>query len=115
MPNWAAGRRGDILVRLSGLVLILLSVTSIRMLAHLHPMESRFDPGVIEFALAAAGFLSGSTGLGLAAIGHHVFDEVEISERWRSRPTPRQERRKASITQYSEMPAEDTRLPHRTG
>ena len=88
MPGWAAGTRGDILLRLGGVLLLLISATSIYALAHRHPGPSTFDPGVIDFALAALGVLSGSSGLGLTAIGRHVFDEVAVSARWRSRPAP---------------------------
>lgn len=47
------------------------------------------DPTLVEFAAAAAGFLCFGAGGALTTLGEHVFDEVEISERWARRPCSR--------------------------
>lgn len=88
MPSWTAGRRGDLFLRLVGVMLLLISAVSLRTLARIHPAPTRLDSGLIDFALAAIGFLGASTGAGLAVLGNHLFDEVEVSERWRSRRDP---------------------------
>ncbi|MDZ7281598.1 hypothetical protein KV697_03940 [Sphingomonas sanguinis] len=39
--------------------------------------------GLVGYALATAGFLCASLGSALAILGEHVFDEVQVSARWR--------------------------------
>lgn len=87
MPTWAAGRRGDVLLRVGGLLLLALSVLAIRTLVR-EQAGARFDPGLAAFVLAATGFLGGSGGTALMVLGHHLGDEVELSERWRPRGGP---------------------------
>ena len=54
----------------------------VRWLLHsviLHPHQ---DATLLQCGAAAAGFLCFSAGAVLAAIGAHIFDEVELSDRW---------------------------------
>ena len=85
MPSWAAGRRGDSLLRVGGLLLLAVSFLAIGTLLRLHAGAEGFYPGLVSAALAAIGFLGGSCGSALVALGHHLWDEVEIAERWRPR------------------------------
>jgi hypothetical protein len=39
--------------------------------------------GLAGYALATAGFLFASLGSALAIMGEHLFDEVQVSARWR--------------------------------
>ena len=91
MRNWAVGRPGDLLMRAGGALLLLVSGTAIGTLAHHHAAHRVFSPHIFDLALAATGFLASSIGAALLALGHHVFDEVEVSERWRYRQPPRAE------------------------
>lgn len=86
MPNWAIGKRGDIILRLCGAALALLSFLAIRHLCHLAAAHPGAKPGVLELSLAAVGFLGGSGGAGLLALGNHIFDPVQISQRWAQAP-----------------------------
>lgn len=43
------------------------------------------EPGVLEFLLAAVGFLASSAGATMLLLGGHIFDQVRISERWAPR------------------------------
>ena len=57
-----------------------------RWLFHAAGLRQHQDPSFTEFAAAALGFLCFSVGAALTAIGEHIFDQVEISERWARRP-----------------------------
>jgi len=53
-------------------------------LSHLFSMRlPARAPGVLAYALAALGFLSASAGAALVGLGHHLFDQIEVSSRWR--------------------------------
>jgi hypothetical protein len=41
--------------------------------------------GVAAYLLALVGFLGASAGSALALYGRHLFDEIEVSARWRHR------------------------------
>jgi len=77
-------RRTDIGLRLGGAALCGLAWLAFRELAALHPSRIHADPGVGALLLAAAGFLCASLGAVLIAQGRHIFDSVEVSERWRT-------------------------------
>jgi len=40
-------------------------------------------PDILALTLAAIGFLSASGGAALTLFGHHLFDQIEVSSRWR--------------------------------
>ena len=44
------------------------------------------DQPPLVYCLALVTFLCGSSGSALVVNGHHLFDKIEISERWRRRP-----------------------------
>lgn len=85
MHNWHHERRADIGLRLAGAVLGGLSWLAVQRLAVLHLPASRADPGVGALLLAAAAFLCASLGAALTTQGRHIFDPVQVSERWRPR------------------------------
>jgi hypothetical protein len=41
--------------------------------------------GVAAYLLALAGFVGASAGSALALYGRHLFDDIEVSARWRHR------------------------------
>jgi hypothetical protein len=44
------------------------------------------DQPPLAYLLALGTFLCGSTGAALVIHGHHLFDKIQVSERWRQRP-----------------------------
>lgn len=72
-------------LRFAGLVLLAVAFLAIRYLVDLVPPHSSHEATWIELALAAVGFLGASLGGILVTLGAHIFDKVEISERWRTR------------------------------
>ena len=81
MGKWHRTRRADVGLRLAGLLLCALAYAAIQRLVA-SPPEAR-DPRFIAFALAAIGFLSASAGSAMILFGKHLFDQVEVSARWR--------------------------------
>lgn len=43
--------------------------------------------GFLAYGIAAIGFMAASAGSALTILGHHLFDEIEVSARWRGPPT----------------------------
>lgn len=84
MVAWHRSRRADILLRLLGLALCAIAYLAFARLVALHIAPGTRSPA-IAYALALVGFLSGSMGNALTFLGHHLFDEVEVSARWRTR------------------------------
>lgn len=80
-------RRTDIGLRLIGAALWGLGWLAARQLAALHLTQSHADPDMWAASLAAAAFLCASLGAVLVSQGRHIFDRVEISERWRVIPS----------------------------
>lgn len=73
----------DWMLRAIGLLLLLAGALAMRGLAHMAHAPARHDPSLGEMGLAAVGFLGVSAGCGLAALGAHIRDEVQVSARWR--------------------------------
>lgn len=79
-------RSRDLSVRLAGSIMLGCAGLMLRWLVgsvHLHPQH---DAAALEAFAAAAGFLCLGGGALLTVLGHHVFDRVEIAERWASTP-----------------------------
>ena len=87
MTEWHRTRRGDLGLRALGSGACALSYLSIRHLMALHDADpAHWSPDVLAYALTAIGFLGASGGSATTIMGKHIFDQVEISERWRRRP-----------------------------
>ncbi|WP_447753090.1 hypothetical protein [Sphingopyxis fribergensis] len=82
------GKRIDFGLRLGGAALGILSALAVSSLAALHLSGPHPDPGVGALLLAAAAFLCASLGATLLTQGRHIFDRIEISERWQARFRP---------------------------
>lgn len=77
----------DIELRLCGAASCGVSYLAIRSLMALHLSESQMSQSALPFFLAGIGFLCASAGAAVLVLGHHIFDQVEISERWRTKPS----------------------------
>jgi hypothetical protein len=84
MDHWHQKRAADIGLRSGGAALCSLSWLAFRTLFHLRLAPWPAAPGSSAFALAAIGFLCASAGAALLVLGHHMFDEIELGERWRA-------------------------------
>ena len=66
------------------------------------------DPSFTQFAAAALGFLCLSAGAVLVTLGEHIFDHVEISERWARRAYDlREEKHGTSLPAFLVVPDKD--------
>ena len=84
MVAWHRSRRADIVLRATGLLLCWVSYTAILRLFAMHVPPQK--AGVLAYGIAAVGFMAASAGSALTILGHHLFDEIEVSARWRGRP-----------------------------
>ena len=76
----------DSLLRSAGLALLVLGWLLMRWLFHTPDLHRHHDPSLAELAAAALSFLCLSAAALLITLGEHVFDRVEISERWTRHP-----------------------------
>lgn len=95
MRHWHQDKRTDIGLRFAGAALWGLAWLAAGQLAALHLMQTHADPDMWAALLAAAAFLCASLGAVLITQGRHIFDRVEISERWRIIPPPGMEEESA--------------------
>lgn len=72
-------------LRGAGAVLLAACWLLMRWLSHSATLRQHHDPSSGEFAAAALGFLCFSAGGVLVVLGGHIFDRVEVSERWARR------------------------------
>ena len=84
MAAFHRSRRADIVLRATGLLLCWVSYTAISRLITMHVPPQK--AGVLAYGIAAVGFMAASAGSALALLGHRLFDEIEVSARWRGRP-----------------------------
>ena len=87
MAAWPRSRRAAGALRGGGLILWMIAYSAMTHLRAGHP--SPVSPGAMALALATIGFLGASAGTALVMLGRHLFDEVEVSARWRTRTSPR--------------------------
>lgn len=87
MAKWHRMRRGDFWLRGLGLGALGVSYGSISYLMQLHAADPvHWKPGLVAYVLTTVGFLCGSAGTALTLLGAHLFDEIQVSERWRMKP-----------------------------
>ncbi len=80
MAAWHRSRRADLGLRASGLLLCGTAYTALSRLCAMPLSPDTVD--ALAFALAAIGLLAASAGSAMAALGHHLFDQIALSERW---------------------------------
>ena len=90
--------RQDVVLRITGMILVACCWLLMRWLVHSANLRAHHDPSLLQFVAAAAGFLCVSAGSALTTLGAHVFDEVEVSERWARRNDMRPPRDGGGIT-----------------
>ena len=74
-------------MRALGLVPCALACLSLHRLVAMYDADpAHWSPGLVAYALTAIGFLGASVGAAMLAAGAHLFDRIEVSERWRARP-----------------------------
>jgi hypothetical protein len=83
MAAWHRSRLADLALRASGLFLCSAAGAAFVYLAALH--VPAWSAGLRVYGLAAIGFLCGSAGSALTALGNHLFDEMEVGIRWQHR------------------------------
>ena len=83
-PEWHERLPYRIALRLAGLALLGLAWWSAATL--LHKYGGRIEHPPLEYLLAAIALVCAITGSGLTAMGHHLFDKIEVAARW-SRPS----------------------------
>lgn len=82
MAKWHRSWRGDVALRVAGLLLGWISCGAFRRLAAME--VPHHAAGLFAYALAAIGFLAASGGGAMLMLGRHLFDRIEVSARWRS-------------------------------
>jgi hypothetical protein len=80
-------RPSDLQLRVAGGALSVLAIFAFRALFQIKPVFGE-APSPWIFAQAAIGFVSASLGGILLTYGHHIFDEVRVSDRWRTLKLP---------------------------
>ena len=83
MAAWHRSRRADLGLRASGLLVCGTAYTALSRLCAMPLSPDTVD--ALAFALAAIGLLAASAGSAMAALGHHLFDQIKVSERWQPR------------------------------
>jgi hypothetical protein len=74
----------DAALRLAGVALLTVVWLVGRLwMHHLHGHPAN-DTSLFELLLGILLFAGASGGMILVSLGHHIFDQVELSERWRS-------------------------------
>lgn len=84
---WRNRKYADPALRLAGLALLCVAVVVGRHLFAAPDPQGKVTASA--YLLALVGMASASTGAALAVLGRHLFDEVELSERWTIHTPPR--------------------------
>ncbi len=85
MKQWYETRWAGWVIRIIGLGTILLAWIIGQMLTQMVRSHALNQTSLMEILLGMLVFLWTSGGMGLTLLGEHLFDQVEISERWRSK------------------------------
>ena len=77
-------RHVDLGIRATGALLCCIAYVAITNLAAM-PIRSQ-SVGALAYSLATVGFLGASAGSAMTVLGRHLFDAIEVSQRWQHRP-----------------------------
>ena len=80
MVAWHRSVPVDLGLRASGLLLCGIAYAALSRLFAMH--VSPQTAGLLASTLAALSFLGASAGSALAMLGHHLFDQISVGERW---------------------------------
>ena len=75
----------DLLIRATGILGVVAATAMFAWLYRLIHAAPATDPSFGEYLLAALAFLASSVGSAILVLGRHVYDRIELSERWRRR------------------------------
>lgn len=83
MAGWQRSGRGDVVLRLAGALLCLVAWRTFARLIAWDRVPGAGAASGLPFVLGTLGFLSACAGAAMLLLGRHLFDEVEVSSRWR--------------------------------
>jgi len=84
MTQWHERRWGGLAIRIGGLSLVAFAWALGQHFTLMMRSHSVDQTSFLEFLLGMLIFLCASGGMGMIFLGEHLFDRIEISERWRS-------------------------------
>jgi len=95
MTIWHERRGADLILRLGGMLLLGFAWLLGIWMASLVESHAPHDATPLEMIIGMAMFAAGSLGAAALILGKHIFDKVQVSERWAIRPEmlPRSSRR----------------------
>ena len=108
MPRGYTNLSLDLMLRSGGLAAALVAWCAIRHLAGDYAFPARHDPSLIDALCAATGFLGFSAGAVLGLWGAHIFDRIEVSQRWARRSAHRPRTVETAGGACRMLPAEPT-------
>jgi hypothetical protein len=76
--------RADLPIRAGGTLLLGMAWFAARALRHLAQAPPPHQAGALGLLLAAIAFVAASIGCALLSLGSHLFDQIEVSGRWRN-------------------------------
>lgn len=86
MKKWHENPAANVGLRIAGLALLGIAWSLAVRLHHMGAGVSARDTSALMLLFAAMVFLCGSAGSALMFVGPGLWDEVEVSERWRRLP-----------------------------
>ena len=84
--NWHETGLAKFGLRVAGLIVLAIAYWAGAALYHRFAGTRAHPP--LEYLLALAAIVCASTGSALTIMGHHLFDQVEVSSRWVRLPPP---------------------------
>lgn len=85
MTIWHERRSADLILRLGGVILLGCAWLLGMWMASLVRSHAPHDATPLEMLIGMLMFAAGSLGAATLALGKHVFDKVQVSERWATR------------------------------
>ena len=84
MSQGVPHKRADLPIRAGGVLLLGIAWFAARALRHLAQTPPHHQASAVALLLAAIAFLTASIGCALLSLGCHLFDQIEVSGRWRN-------------------------------
>src|ERR1017187_8078482 len=94
MANWYERPASGWLIRCGGIALIAIAVLAFAELWQLWHFATPQAATPLALLLAFIGFASASAGCIMASLGRHLFDRIELPNRWRQHDVHRGGRRR---------------------
>lgn len=74
--------RHNLYLRLAGLLLVVIGGLGLKLLYRVVNIPPAHEATITEMVVAAASFLSVTSGTALSVLGTHIFDPVTLSDPW---------------------------------